>query len=506
MSIRDIRFASLLTTLAAVAVFSGCSQPDDVLTPVSTTNLSLKIERLPSPPPGMVYELWVSRKPVRDTNLATSDLRSITRFSYLKDSIESILLDSNYRPVTNSQFTLPADLFDFKSVFVSVEDSANDPDPARPASIMLTDNINGQDDQTLRLNFPLSERLWSTIVRFNMEGITDNNRNLGDGSGIWFSSYRGILDTLLDTFDIENINNSRIDEIVPIIGPPPLRDTLNLTELKAEYVFNIINDRPDTMLIDYGPDNLLIGVDSFQHIFIRYDSVMQADTTYPYTRRDIRFDTRTTLKTIRIDIFSQDNFGLPDYSAWGWQWKGWIVVPPTVATPQNSLGNMTRPAWRDLTDSKNWIPGSNGGLFTTGTFTDITMADDGNPYTLQLFRGFDSTGDSTFKVPNKPGEDFLNSAALMADFGIPSLNFMPNATGNVGTVFISLEPYNRLTDTTNFPLIAFLRELPSNRNEISPPLGRVDLVQVTMFNKTSTVFGTNTGTGFPEISITFSRF
>ena len=51
----------LVTLIAAIilAVGFGCSQPEDVIAPVSTTKIVMDPEVLPSLPAGYVYELWV---------------------------------------------------------------------------------------------------------------------------------------------------------------------------------------------------------------------------------------------------------------------------------------------------------------------------------------------------------------------------------------------------------------------------------------------------------------
>lgn len=502
----------------ALIVTAGCEQPEDIVTPVSETELRFVskpnqpqgIERLPSLPAGMIYELWVSRVQVFDTTVATNNLLSIARFHSFNSDTGHFILDANNRKIES--FTLPDDLYKYKSIFVSVERVA-DNNPNRPANIMLMDNIRGFNDQVITLNFPLSDELWLAIVRFNMEGITDNLASANDGAGVWFANYRRVNHNIPDTTDIRHpsdptkkIDTSLKEEIVPALGPNP-GDTTNMDSLTRCYPYWFTNIRPETTYLDLGPESLLVGSGPFRHIYMAWDTLCRRDTTYPYMRTKINFTYITTPRPVSVDIFTQDAFGLPDYSRWGWKWEGW-AVSPTVA--QSAHGRITRPAWIDSTANTVWLPGASGGLLSTGTFSRIDRADDEDLFWLPAIRHIDTirnTGgqivdiDTLYKKPEFPGEDFLNTDSLQKYLGLTSVQLMPNATGNIGTVFITLEPLNRLTDSTNFPLIAFTATLPANRTAIADTN-----VSIPMFNKTSTPTGVDVGTGFPEIRMTFRRF
>lgn len=118
-------------------------------------------------------------------------------------------------------------------------------------------------------------------------------------------------------------------------------------------------------------------------------------------------------------------------------------------------------------------------MLTTGTFSDITSADDANPFTFEILWEVDSITitvdtispdsivydttsfvDTVLKRPNLPGEDFLDVDSLSAATGgvytIP-VNLLSSSSA---TVFVSIEPSNMVTDTTNFPLIMLGRRLP----------------------------------------------
>jgi hypothetical protein len=176
------------------------------------------------------------------------------------------------------------------------------------------------------------------------------------------------------------------------------------------------------------------------------------------------------------DQFTQDSFAMPDYTAYGWKYKGWVVSP---YVSQTNVGAITRPAWTANNINDSLMPGINGGLLTTGTFAKINGPDDGNPYA------------QSSRLPQFPGEDFI-----LFPSGWNGL--VPNATGNSGTVFISLEPSNFVTDTTNFPLIAFTGKVPANRFQITG-----NQVIINMWNRTQV---TDPRIGFPRIRVDIKTF
>ncbi|RME23657.1 MAG: hypothetical protein D6800_09550, partial [Candidatus Zixiibacteriota bacterium] len=164
----DRRLRFLLTVALVMGIYWGCSQTTDIVTPVSNTDLTLVPERLPTPPAGMIYELWAVKTSNLSVNLSAGDVVSLGRFSYLANDTFKGFTDANGNPLDNV-FTLPDDLFKFKHVVVSVE--RRDQQTAVPSNIMLTDRVSGLTDIPLRLNFPLSQDLWNSIVRFNMEAV-----------------------------------------------------------------------------------------------------------------------------------------------------------------------------------------------------------------------------------------------------------------------------------------------------------------------------------------------
>ncbi|HUV30301.1 MAG TPA: hypothetical protein VMY05_04310 [Acidobacteriota bacterium] len=502
--------------LSVLAVIFSCSQPDDVLTPVSRTVLNLAVERLPTPPVGMVYELWVSEEVVQGYDLDPETILSLGKFSFMTsdtliaflepvDTMEIVRADSN-------QFVIEGDLFAYRSVFVSVE-HVDDLDPDVPGPIMLVGNVIPLGDFTPTLNFPISDELWESTVQYNLEAVSDNRSNVNDSRGIWFCSYRTTLDTIPDTLNLDTITYPWIVTVIqPVIEDG---ETLNKDSLYAVRPFTVRDIQVVTEKVLYGPDTLILNVDSFMHTHVTFVLESLADSTPPFTKRDLdagAFQVTApgdASRVVRYDIFTQgeEGYGLPGFAQWGWKYKGWAVSPyiPTAGT-----GEFTPPAWPYNTPERTWIPGAEGGLVTTGTFTRIDTIDDNDPFTLDSLAGdlrvVDTLGETTlvtiYKRPYYPGEDFLNSASLLARYGLTEVELMPEAAnGSIeGTVFISLEPDNGLTDSTNFPLIAFIGEVPPFYTVSG--LAR-DPVVVTMVGKYGTVPGTNQG--FPEIKVRFKR-
>lgn len=465
----------------------GCSQREDIVTPISRSELTLQATSLPSPPSGLMYELWISGESVVDTGFDLNQARSLGRFSYINNDSINSFLDTNGKP-RSATFEMQGDFRSYRSVFVSLQ-RADDPAGTRPGAIMLIAYIPGLLDIPIKMLFPQADSLWMATCRYNMEGISDRNRAAGDGHGIWFASYRSVIDTIPDTVGL-TVDSSRIDTMKPVIcGTPP--DTCNKADLQALYPSSIKNVRTETVRLTFPNDTLILDVDSFMHTHIVFDVNYRKDTTYPYTKKRLIFnysDTGFVIPRVAIlDIFTQDNFALPIISEWGWKYGGWVV---SGQLPINgSIGSLTPPAWRYNTAYRNWLPGSNGGLISTGTFDNINGPDDdGNPYALNTY------------LPPFPGEDFLNTSALQSGLGIDSVNLTPAATGNSGTVFISVEPKNRLVTNTNFPLIPFVSEIPRRLDSITK-----STVLVPMINSTSTLLGNEVYT-FPMVEVKVKRF
>lgn len=449
----------------AMVVMAGCSQDEDVVSPISTTELTLSVLRLPTPPPGMIYELWAAN---------STDTVSLGKFSY--DPAQQRFLDASGAARENV-FSFNGDIFQYKSVFVSVEvDPDGDLDQHGP--IMLIDDVSDPKNSPFQLTFPLSDSLWEGYARLNMEGVSDRSRGSNDGNGLWFSRYSTVNYVTPDTFAMT------IDTV----------DTMDSTGTDSVSFITEINDI-ETTIINVEQDSawwrkgmVWLGAQPLVHYGLSYTFV-SVKITPPYHLQVLKPTFTSGPRSDVVELFSQDYDALPDYTEWGWKYKGWVVLAHYNSVPMTTRWRMTPPVWRYKSDNFNWIPGDTGVLFTTGAFAKIDSTDDGNPFKLDG------------PIPPYPGEDFLNSTALQAAFGINSVELMPNQSGNIGTIFISLEPINAVSDTTNFPLILMTSELPANRTAITG-----GTVSVSMMNRSGTLDNDPLAPGFPQIDVAVKRF
>ena len=478
--------------LALLAVFAfllvavwGCEQVDDIPVGVTTTNLYLAIERLPSTPSGMIYELWVADN---------SDTLSLGRFGWDHVNKRVLTVTGAIRPDSN-KFQISDDLLQYDDAFVTVEVAGSL--SGQPGPIMLIDNITDPHDEPIELVFPLSDSLWDAIVRYNMETTTDDSRG-NDAQGVWFSNYTVSTDSTPDTTSLSyTIDSSDVRALLVIdssgggydsIFVTPSQDTLTKAEVFVLDQWDISNIVLDSVLKMYGDDTLNLGANpaNAYFSFIRYDIDSMIDSTEPYVRRTFDFTWTTNNETVPLDVFTQDDFNLPNYSSYGWKYKGWVLS--TTLDP-NVTGTAFYPlAWEVETPSFLYIPGASvGGMLTTGTCSEIDQPDDANPFGL-----------AGGEVPPYPGEDFLDATALQAEYNISSVDLVPG--NQVTTVFISLEPDNFPHDSTNFPLVPFIGVAPINPAQL--PNG-VTIVSITMQNWTQAVNGNIQG--FPKITISIER-
>lgn len=472
----------ILGTALLAGLFIGCSQKDDVVTPISRSVLTLDPQNLPSPPSGMLYELWVSKGTVTDTAFDLSLATPLGRFSYVSNDSVKSFLDESGAP-HDGVFDLGGDFQTYRSVFVGLHRSS-DAVGARPGAIMLIAYIPSTPDIPIRMIFPQADSLWDATCRYNLEGISDNDRSQNDARGIWFSSYRAVNVNMPDTTAL-TVDSVELDTIRPILCTGTF-DTCNAESLKAAYPYSVANVRVVSERVLFPNDSLILGIDSFMHTRVAFDLIYKADSTYPYIKRRLKFNYTTAGRSFTLDIFSQDDFGLPIVTEWGWKYAGWVVTPHVA--PSSQVKGLTPPAWPYQTYYTNWLPGNSGGLLPTGTFADINGPDERNAFALNNY------------LPPFPGEDFLNTTALTDSLGVASVDLMPTSTGNIGSVLVTLEPQNRLETKTNFPLIAFVGALPNDRAAVTGTT-----VGLNMINGTSTLLG-NQVYSFPIITIDVKRF
>lgn len=475
----------LVLPLLSCSFFGGCEQPEDALTPLTKTNIWLSPTKLPSNPEGTVYELWVAN---------STDSLPLGKFGY--DFVLGRFLepDTLYRLRADSnKFFLGYDLKDFTTIFVSIERYPDD-NSNSPGAIMLMDFTNSE---TVKLRFPKIDSLWDASVWYNMETPSDGAPGgvsgldpTTDGYGLWFSSYNEKTSEFNDTLGIVDWA-VQIDTLLE-----DFCDTFVVcdTIVFEPYMFVVCDtfvgcDSVEVVMgIDsasiISKDTLLIrGLDTVSQRVVRFDLVLDTITEPPYL---------ATLLSIQYDIFTGDlswdefsqgeddkEFGLPVLTEYGWQYKAWVASPyidPGVVT-----NRITLPAWKIIGSE---LDETDGAILSTGSFADVRNADDANPYCPSL------------RVPDYPGEDFLTNLPG----GLDPICLVPNETGNPGRVFLSMEPMNIVSDSTNFPLILFLGEFPEAREDVIGTEPQRFVLRGWMQDLS------DPSRGFPWILVSFERF
>lgn len=473
----------LLGLVACLAsIYAGCSQPEDVLVKESNTYVFLtRITNFPSSYDGMDYELWAGRN-LEDGKFET--VVSLGKFGY-NNKLQTFLDADGLVKEDSNRFLLTEDLFDFTHIFISVEKDPDD-DPLAPSAIMLIDDAVDPGEDAIDMIFPeIADTilLWSATVRFSMETVSDdstfirqshlatieNTRNTAsNGFGLWFANYRRVNDSLRDTTRLVSFF---------------IRDTVKTFE-RDTVVVSI--QSIDSVWLD--TIRRVFGLDTLDQIVVRFDPTLFIDSTDPETvyTVDWFYETNPPIanlaRPLSYDDFTQDNFRLPNFTEYGWKYKGWVVSPGISTT----YGTLNPPGWNlpynDSARQFYWIPGDFGGLLTTGTFGQIDMADDTNLYT------------KSDRTPPFPGDEFFN----LPDGG-GSLNLVPGSNTQ-GTVFITLEPIvlQDGTNKTNFPLFVMTAPLPSSRSQV--------MSNTQSFNMKNWSSHTDPGRGFPKISVEIERF
>lgn len=448
-----------LLTLALLSgtVYWGCDQPEDVLTPLTRTNVWLDEAKLPTNPEGMVYELWVAD---------ASDTVSLGKFAYDFTLHRYLNVDGTVRADTN-QFRLDSDAMNFSSILLSVErhpdDNTNSPGP-----ILL---MGALSDLTIRMRFPQIDSLWSSSIWFNMETPSDGMDPVTDGYALWFSTYQQLEADFDDTTSL----------LYWTLDSQP-----HTTAEPGDTVINIVGI--DSSTIDTLVRDTVWGLDTVRQTYIRFDVILDTTVDTPYWRTFWQPYYEIVDGTINFDNFNQgeseenpeSEFGLPNLLAYGWKYKPWVISPQIDSTVVTT--RFTMPAWRTFSP---WLDETEGAMLTTGTFADATCLDDANPYLLSN------------RHPDYPGEDFLTNLPG----GIGPVNLVPNDDGNPGRVIITLEPVNSLTDTTNFPLVAFIGELPDDREDVTDE----DVIQAFILRGWFAQEA-DTDHGFPWAGVTLERY
>jgi hypothetical protein len=486
-----------------VGIIGACTQPDDIVAPAASSQLTLTPARLPSLPTGMVYKLWLTK-----TDVAP---RSLGAFSWDNEAYR-FLPDSAANRI-GSTWTLDFDALQYNKICLTIEtDSSALTDSMGP--IIVSDSLGAYATRPLKMKFPLD--LWMGQAGFCVVKPTDGNTRNLPSSGVWFAYYIAESLKFVDTTDIKMKGSwpktqrpLHIDTTRDSAGTIISIDTTNLDTLRQTLdTVGLTNIKRDTN------DNYVIYLDTLRHIrctyeFVarpvnvtsqpRYDTVtiinklgVQVDTVYyipPFSDYNHSL-TYTVVNNIdTLDHFLPNYQDLPNLYDTKWHYKGWVISP--YLTPVTSFAQLTKPTWQSGT-LDYFIDPSDGGMVTTGSFWSFNAADEGNPHSMNR------------RVPPYPGEDFLVN--LPAGIGPRGIYFADSANANpdyqAGTVFITLEPDNYSDSTTNFPLILMSSEkpMPSWRTVARIIPRYMDQRLTNWFRNVD-----NDPTGFPTVQVTLVR-
>ncbi len=479
---------TLVVTVATL--WWGCTQPDDILAEKSTTVVHMLAERLPTTPPGMTYQLWVADTIIYDSLHGSVAMDEPFIYRFEENTFHEV--DGTARPDSN-RFLFAGDILSYQWTFMTVQ--LSDGSGPVPGPVMLMDTVTRTDYSELNLVFPFSNFLWDIAMEFNMETPSDGKTftevldtldddsivvvdtiwftdpNV-DGAAIWFSTYAEKTYTVQDT-----------TALVGWTITTSYEDTFNTP---GECITSIVNIFDTVSTIEekvYGFDTV-----SWQAVRFSTEVVTVCDSGQGHLlKTSVRLDYNTLPSyTGQYDHFTQVADSLPDLRRMGWYYQGW-VVSSVIKELGVGVGEITPPAWVGFNRHDTAIHAIDGELLSTGLFHSLYLPDDGNPYV-----------DTAIRVPPYPGEDFLKNLPGGQDVEVNLV------TGDAitGSAFIAMHPVNALTDTTNFPLIIQLRDLPWDRFDVED-----DQQQFVMFNKTNkNTFGMGVTIGLPQVQLRIQRF
>ncbi len=465
MTKRAKRLFPIALSIIIAALYFGCSQPDDIITPVSLSKVNLDFQLLPTAPLGMAYEVWVTDN---------QDTISLGKFNY--DPAIKRVLDANRQPrAERDTFELHDDLFDFEWMLVSVE-TEPDNDLSAPGPIMLQDRITDPGLNPIELRFPDSDSMWFSILDFFLVSVSDTNRYENNSSGLWFGNYAARRDTIRDVLEILSW---RIDSTVSNNPDNPYTPTTE-TEGPSIAVIGYESISLETIEVQFG-------FEKETTVVLDTVPIRETRTDPPFLFTVPFFNLRfSPYDTVEYDRFGQQGEPFPDFTPYGWRLKGWIVSPH-IEEAGASLGKMTEPAW----NMRTTYDGLDGGLLTTGTFVAIDQPDDSAIYV------------KSDRIPSIPGDEFFRNLPNNAPGPI---DLLPNQSGNSGTVFVTLEPENMPTDTTNFPLIVLAGNMPSARSQIEIVAAMGDSIPPYRFDMRNHTNTNDPFRGFPKITVSVRRF
>ena len=492
-----------ITAILTVSVL-GCSDTDPVLSSFTDSSITLSPSRLPSPPNGMIYELWAVK--VDDQTGLLFDLISIGVFDW--DQELYVMRDAS--GVKRSRvFEKNLNILKYDILFVSIEQIA---DIGTPGPIMLADIIAAPEDKAqLQLDSPFPFDQFTTGV-VSVVSPSDALNPSTETSGVWFSFYSRGARTVTDTLQIVKIKTGANGP--QQISRDSLKDDTTFTTLDTLGIDSVSATTYRTFS-SYGLDTFVINTvvpwwhtelinktgSTLTYIF---GDAIHIDTVAYESDKDYVFSSNYTTgasSTDSIDIFTTGFQFLPSLTGSGWHYKGWVLGPQTATGPAKFVRMNFGENFEFNWEKKGRL------LLPTGVFHD-TLIDSLQidvdtfifgpdtiiqpVYTYSHENGYHNPGDgeshpflddSRTRVPPFPGEDFL-STSFSTRFSInPSpgspLSFANSAT-DTAIAFITFEPDNYTDTSKNFPLVILARELVIG--------GTGTLWGLPMINQTGTVF------------------
>jgi len=527
---RQFRLFLASIIILSVLMFNGCDQAEDVVAPVSTTEIHLSPVQLPSAPSGFIYELWVT-----DTAGASYSLGKFQWDSYFHRFLDA---DSNR---IDTVWTVDYDVLDpfYRFLDVTVEPFP-DLEPNVQGAVMLRDTIGDPEVNPIQMVYPIDFGL--STAGFALETPTDKDSRSYDASGVWFALYNQDSLAVHDTINVFMNTNTRdsrrldietyywicnieeggvcidsSDITAEVLLDPDymiderweIIDTTNLEELASTL------DTVAVVCVDTIVDSFYVldtmTMDTFVHVTLDYEFVTwpvnvssetidtfiidpctgdTVDLTIePFTNiiHQLFFTTRESPKT--LDRFLSNAEEVPDLNGSDWHYRGWIISP-FLPSDCAELGRLTRPEWSDFAVDQYFGDPDNWPIISTGSFKSFESKDDGNPFSKLL------------RVPNFPGEDFLINLPCGRTEPYAFADSLDPDADPIGEIFITLEP-DDYDGPTNFPLVLFTtRSHIPNYGSVSDTT--VDHVQTySLLNVAQRV--TDNPFGFPGIDVALVR-
>jgi len=555
---------ALIAFIVVLAV--GCTQPDDIIAPVSETMLILTPDRLPTLPDSMVYYFWVLD--------STDNAYYIGNFIWNNEYYQFYDLDSN---AIDSVWQVDYDVLDpfYRYLCVTVEHLDDLPggttlpvDSIGP--IMLQDTLIDPEASLMEMVFPID--IWLGDGFFCVETPSDSDSWSNEASGIWFCEYTFDYIQVSDTTDVIcsfpiGTGVTPRDLVIDVftadtgfydcniwdpIYPGVCNDSTEVIDTTLGYDFMAVDtldaDTFTVVYIEGVPDTVDVSVlggtldtVAVTHVEAIVDSqytLLDTLVLDTFIHTYIDFDVIAPAVNITSDTL-YDTVTISRYDDMAEIWVDEdtvIIIPPFVSFNHDFVYTVSSESvyvdkflssfeeCPDLNGTKwhykGWVmspflvPTTTFGTFIKPSWLDFYVQQE---FTLSFamistgsFKSFWAADDANpysgnKRVPKIPGEDFLFNLPA----GIDSIFFVTPLTGPTayGDVIVTLEPDNYNENQMNFPLIMMSGALPS-WGFVSDSLEHVQNstggnANFRLRNWASTVAGNPTG--FPAVHVGVAR-